>query len=128
MWNDILHDLRYGLRTMAGKPAFTIVAILTLALGIGATTAIFSVVDTVLLKPLPYRDADQLVTVWETYPHWQGQEILDAHWDHIALSYPDYLRWAEAQTSFDEVALYDLVAWIIPKDVLSLCFSTPGIT
>ena len=98
---------------MAGKPSFTVVAILTLALGIGATTAIFSVVDTVLLKPLPYRDADQLVTVWETYPHWQGQEILDAYWDHIALSYPDYLRWSEAQTSFDEVALYRSISAVL---------------
>ena len=112
-WDDIVQDVRYGLRSMAGKPAFTTLAILTLALGIGATTAIFSVVDTVLLKPLPYRDAEQLVTVWETYPHWEGQELLDDYWDHIALAYPDYLRWSAAQTSFEQVALYRSISAVV---------------
>jgi putative ABC transport system permease protein len=64
----VLHDLRYGARLLWKAPAFTAVALLTLALGIGAVTAIFSVVDAALLKPLPFRDPERLLAVWENNP------------------------------------------------------------
>ena len=63
-----LHDLRYGLRTFIRQPAFALTAILALALGIGANTAVFSVVYAVLLRPLPYPDSAALVYVHDTYP------------------------------------------------------------
>ena len=63
---NLLHDIKYGARLMARAPGFTAAAILTVALGIGATTAMFSVVYGVVLKPLPYRDPDRLVDIWNT--------------------------------------------------------------
>ena len=63
---DSLRDLRHGFRMLRRSPGFTAAALLTLALGIGATSAVFSVVRTVMLEPLPYRDPDRIVAVWET--------------------------------------------------------------
>src|SRR6476659_7932634 len=64
----IWQDLRYAFRGLSKVPAFSVAAAVTLALGIGANTAIFSVVERVLLRPLPYKDSARLVQVWNTYP------------------------------------------------------------
>jgi len=78
-----MQDLRYALRTLRKQPIFTLVAVLTLALGIGANTAIFSLIYQILLRPLPYPDAGRLVFVWNTYP---GINLPQA-----SVSIPDYL-------------------------------------
>src|SRR5258708_20223038 len=78
-------DLRYGARQLSQSPGFTAIALLALALGMGATTAIFSVVDTVLLKPLPFRDPDRLLAMWEMDPA--------LHRDRNYVAPVNYLEW-----------------------------------
>jgi putative ABC transport system permease protein len=104
--DPLLQDVRYALRTLRRRPAFTAVAAVTLGLGIGATTAIFSVVDTVLLRPLPFRESESLVSVNRTYPSWREDDILRANWDAIAFSYPTFRAWRDAQTSFSEAGAW----------------------
>ena len=94
--NTLFQDLRFGLRSMRKRPGFTAIAVLTLALGIGANTAIFSVVDAVLLKPLPYADADRLVFLWSTTPA-QGP-------DTFGSAMPDYREWRDQNQSFEGLA------------------------
>jgi putative ABC transport system permease protein len=98
---SLLQDLRYGVRMLAKAPGFTIVAVSTLALGIGATTAIFSVIDATLLARLPYGQSDRLVMVWESNPT-RGL-------DRNVVSPGNFLHWQEENTVFDDLAgFYDL--------------------
>ncbi len=95
---DLWQDLRYGLRMLRKKPGFTAVAVLALALGIGANTAIFSVVNTVLLRPLPYRDAGRLVWLWETN---QTSGIKQE-----PASLPNFDDWRNQNKSFEGMAAF----------------------
>ncbi len=94
----VRQDLRYALRTLGRSPAFTAVAVLTLALGIGANAAIFSVVDGVLLRPLPFGDADRLAVLWETDRN-SGTTREPA-------SVPDFLDFREQGTRFRDLAAF----------------------
>src|ERR1700693_349816 len=95
MWQD----LRYATRMLVKNPGFTAVAVLTLALGIGANTAIFSVVNSVLLRPLAYRDPQQLYVVREIVPQWAKSVPM------LAANLPDFLIWQKECHSFDCIAI-----------------------
>src|SRR5215471_15218863 len=124
----ILHDLRYGLRMMLRNPGFTLIALVTLTLGIGANTAIFSVVNTVLLRPLPYQDSNRLVVLWENQER-VGQE---------SPSLPDFVDWRERSQSFEQMAVarrdnVNLTGTgeperLLVRQVTSNFFSTLGVT
>jgi len=103
---SILQDVRFGLRSLRKRSLFAVLAVGTLGLGIGATTAIFSVVDGVLLRPLPYEEPGELVSVWQAWPEWRNEPMLADGWDRIHLSYPGFERWKEKQTHFTDVAIH----------------------
>ena len=96
----MLSDLKYAVRMLAKAPAFTVIAVVTLALGIGANSAIFSVVDPVLLRPLPFRNPDQIVMVWGRYANDSGQVRGNVH------SFPDYVDFRDQSQSFAGLAAY----------------------
>lgn len=96
--SGIWQDVRYGLRQLQRSPGFTLVALLTLALGIGANAAIFSVVNSVLLEALPYPDAHRLVFLHEH----------SAQVDVMSISYPDFQDWQKQQTVFEPLAAFQV--------------------
>jgi putative ABC transport system permease protein len=93
-------DVRYAVRTLGRSPGFSAVAVVALALGIGANTAIFSVVNAVMLRPLPYRGADRLVV--------PATVFLRLNTDRGSVSYPDFLDWKSQNQLFDSVAAYGM--------------------
>src|SRR5271167_1324808 len=89
-------DVRYGLRMLVKNPGFTAVAVLTLALGIGANSALFSVVNGVLLNPLPFEQPDRLVALYARTPEFT----------HSSISYPNFLDWRHDNRSFSALAAF----------------------
>src|SRR5438093_9158959 len=96
--DDLQRDVRLALRTLIRNTGFTVVVVLTLALGIGANTAIYSVVNAVLLRPLPYPDPDRLVRIWSTHSRTN-------RWGDW-VSYPDCKDWREQNRTFEDMATY----------------------
>src|SRR5689334_1556347 len=91
----MIPDFRFAFRQLMKAPGFTFLAVLTLGLGIGANSAIFSVINAVLLRPLPYPDPDRVVIVTET----------EAAQPSISVSFPDYLDWKKENRVFEELAV-----------------------
>ena len=96
--DTFVNDIRYAVRNLLKRPAFTLVAALTLALGIGANSAIFSAVYALLLKPLPFHELDRVVAVWDSYP---SRGVVR---NEVAMA--NYLDWRSQNQSFEQLALY----------------------
>ena len=96
MLTTLWQDLRYGARMLLKHPGVSAIAIITLALGIGANTAIFSIVDTVMLRPLPYRNPDRLVSLWENVPGHGRWRVTPAN----------FLDWKKQNTVFEDVSAF----------------------
>src|SRR6267154_2345780 len=93
---SLFQDVRYGFRMLVKSPAFSVIAVLTLALGIGANTAMFSVVNGVLLNPLPFHDSHQLVSIFQESPNFKNGSI----------SYPNFQDWRKMNHTFSAMAAY----------------------
>jgi predicted permease len=102
-WRDVLEDVRYGLRVLWKNPRFLAVAVLTLALGIGANTALFSIVNGVLLNPLPYPHPEELVTLHESKPNFATGSI----------SFPNFLDWQKDNQTFSSMAVQRGTSFIL---------------
>lgn len=121
LFEEFLHDLRYGKRLLAKNPGVSVIAIVTLALGIGANTAIFSVVNAFLLRPLPYGNPDRLVMV-DSQQHGQS----------IGVSFADYEDWRRQNNVFEELAFFNLrwnanLEFANETETLSLTFGTSNL-
>src|SRR5262245_29527254 len=103
----LLQDLRFGVRTLLKTPALTAVAVIALALGIGANTAMFSIVNAVLLRPLPYSEPDRLLQLYTSMPQFREASV----------SYPNFLDWKERSRSFDVMAAYRGVTFNLTGEV-----------
>ncbi len=118
---SLWQDIRYGLRQMARNPGFTVAVVLCLALGIGANTAIFSVVNAVLLRPLPFDEPDRLVWVWQSYP---------GYGDRVTPSGPDFEDYKQRNRTFADMAAIGSRSLILTghahPELLSGGFVTPN--
>src|SRR5437660_5447911 len=98
-----MNDLKFAFRQLLKNPGFTAVAVLTLALGIGANTAIFSVVNAVLLRPLPYPESERLVWLAERGPEWNGGSI----------SWPNFAVWGAEEAGVEHHGVYIWNAFVL---------------
>src|SRR2546426_3393630 len=105
---DFFMDVRYGLRMLRKNPGFTALAVLILGLGIGANTAVFSVLHAVLLRPLPYKEPEQLTMLWVTDSRPRGWAVTDG-----STSYRDFLEWRRQAHTFEDLAIFYKRGWSV---------------
>jgi predicted permease len=117
----LVQDLRYALRMLRKNPGFTIVAVLTLALGIGANTAVYSLVNTILLRPLPYRHPEQLVVVSETAPQMGGDT-------EVGMAAGEYLDYRDRSRSFTQTAAYEAAGFNLTGEGTPLRVNAAAVT
>ncbi len=135
----IVQDARLAVRVLRKSPGFTAIAIITLALGIGANTAVFSVVNGVLLRPLPYDRPAELINVWQVLYEWQDSdvEVFRTRADSFPASYPVFEAWQERARPFDSLVAYgdlnalvegeELAEWVPAVESTAALFDVLGV-
>jgi putative ABC transport system permease protein len=101
--DEMVQDLRYGARMLLKNPGFTLIAVFTLSLGIGANTAIFSVVNAVVLRPLPFPEPERLIRLWESNP--------GRGWPEFSASAPNFEDWRKQQSVWKQLAAYEFATF-----------------
>ena len=105
-FTNLVQDVQFALRLLLRRPAFAALAILTIGLGIGASTAIYSVVDGVMLRPLPFADPGHLVAIWVTEQRFRDDATLHTQWDRIVMGQEEYNGIRAKATTLNDVALW----------------------
>jgi predicted permease len=127
----VVQPLHHAFLQVVRNPRSSVLAIGIIGLTIGASVGIGAIVDRAVLRPLPYRDADRLVVVFNTYPGWRTREVLSRFWDRIDLSYPEYATLRERGDVFDDVAIHtaDQGVYQTPEraDVVRIGRATDGL-
>ena len=125
---DLLHDVRYALRTLAKTPVFTFLAILTIALGVGANTAVFSLIEAVILNVTPYPKTDRLVRIYQS----RSKETATDGTDQF-VGFPDYLDFCRSQHTFESLSASFWTFWDLggqgqryPERLTGVC-ATPSL-
>lgn len=108
-FESLIHDVRFGVRVLFRRPAFTILIVVVLALGIGANTAIFTIVDAVLLRPLPYHDSERMVLVWQS----SKEHRATGEWFN---TYREFQEWQRSSRSFEKLAA---LTWAVSEKTLA---------
>jgi predicted permease len=108
---SLILDLRFAFRTLRRRLLYAAVAVLTLGLGIGAATTMFSVIEGVMLSPLPYEEPGRLLSVWMTIPKWKDVQGSGQNWSHVNLTDLQYRDWRENTELFQDVAMFHASEW-----------------
>ena len=104
--DTLRQDIAFAFRSFSRRPAFTLLVVATFGLGIAATTAMYSAVDAVLLRPINAPNAEQIASIYPTYPDWRSNERLAAWWDRGTFTWPAYIEYGRTQRSFSAIAGY----------------------
>src|SRR6185503_6604904 len=101
-----IRDAYVAIRAWRRRPALAAIAITTIAIGIGAATSIYSVVDGVLLRPLPLPEPSRSAAIWQTFPQWRKNDVLASMWDRISLSQPEFRELVKSGRSFTQIGIW----------------------
>jgi predicted permease len=129
MLDTLRQDFGFALRNCSRRWTFSLLVVLTFGLGIGATTAMYSVVDAVLLRPIDAPEPERIASIYSTIPSWKNSERLAPYWQHSTFSWPSYIEFKRQQRSFAEIAGYTWSSTTITgdgaPDLIGLGLATP---